>query len=216
MELLNLENVATVATTYPVRSLETFKGKDISADQYLVRKVERGTGIDSKGAIIPALTPEFAITALDNDTVMQGYIDWLQGVAADCCKAQISAGATLLAASDYSLEVIVANLQAKEIAEGRVSKEKIAAWFAASVAPALKSAFKSKLGSSLSDEKLGLIVASYKTAFVLLAKRELTLDAGVQGNLEKAVELLPAGAMRDYCAKKLETTKGKVEDMMAL
>lgn len=216
MESLQTLNLATVAATYPVKSLEALRKIELEDGQYMARKIEKGTGLDSKGAIIPALTPEFSIAALDSATVLQGYQAWLQGVAGECAKARIASGALLLADSDWSLEAIEAHLQAAEISEGRVSKEKIAAWFDSSVSAALKSAFKAKLGASISDDKLAAILASYKVAFVMLAKRDLALEVQVQKNLEKALDLLPASAMVAYCTGKVKASAARVEDMMAL
>lgn len=216
MENMQALNIATVIGSYPVRSLESLRKVELEDGQYMARKIEKGTGLDSKGAIIPALTPEFSIAALDSQVVLQGYQSWLQGIAGECAKARITAGATTLVDADWSLEAIEGYLQAQEISEGRVSKEKIATWFDAQVSQPLKSAFKAKLGASISDDRLAGILASYKAAFVLLAKRELALEEQVQKNLEKALELLPESAMSTYCKGKVAASKAKVADMLAL
>lgn len=216
IENMQALNIATVIGSYPVRSLESLRKVELEDGQYMARKIEKGTGLDSKGAIIPALTPEFSIAALDSATVLQGYQAWLQGIAGECAKARIAAGAQLLVDADWNLEAIESYLAEKEVSEGRVSKEKIAAWFDSQVCAVLKSAFKAKLGASISDDKLTAILASYKAAFVLLAKRELALEVQVQKNLEKALELVPTSAMVTYCQGKVKASAAKVEDMLAL
>jgi len=214
--LENLNTATALSSSYPVRSLESLKKITLEDGQFVMRKIEKGTGLDSKGAIVPALSPEFAIAALDSEIVLRGYQDWLQGIAQECGKARIAAGAPLLVDSDWSLQEIESVLEAREISDGRVSKEKIAAWFDSSVASVLRSAFKAKLGSGLDNDRCAAILASYKAAFVLLAKRELCLESQVQQNLTKALELLPASALSNYCAGKVKASAAKVEDMLAL
>ncbi len=210
-------NLATAFGSYAVAPLETLVKKELEQGQYLVRKIERGNGKKSTGAIVKALTPEFAIAALDSEIILRGYQEWLQELAGDCCKARIEAGATTLVESDYSLAEIEALLESKEVESGRVSKEKIAAWFATpSVSGTLAAAFREKLGASLTDQKLAQILASYNGVFQLLAKRELSLEESKRENLNKALALLPDSALKSYCTRKVAESGKKEADLFAL
>jgi hypothetical protein len=207
-------NVATAFSSYVVKALGEFKGVSLEEGQYLCRKIEKGTGLESKGVVLPATSAEDLILALDSAVVLDAAVAWYQEVIADVVKAKIAVGATTIVASDYNLEVVVDHLQAKEVSEGRVSKEKIAAWFDVSVASTLKVAFREKLGESLTDEKLSGILAAYKGVFQLLAKRDLVLDTTKKANLGKALDLLPPSVMKSYCEKKLAEESQNAADIM--
>lgn len=209
-------NTATAFGVFTVKPLSAFKGFEAETGQYLVRKIEKGTGLESKGVVIPAATPEQFITALDNDTILQAAAAWYQETVAEVVKAKIAAGASSVVESDYALSEVVAHLQAQEIKEGRVSKEKIAAWFDATVSSVLSRAFHEKLGASLTNDKMVQILTMYRAAFQMLAKRELVLDVQAKTNLEKAVSLLPESTMKEYCVKKLESAADKNAVLEAL
>ena len=219
---LELLNLATVVNSFPVQLLEKVAKVELESGQYLVRKIEKGTGLASKGAIIAALSQEQCVAYLETDSIFAGYQDWLQGIVAEVCKKRIAAGATTLVPEDYSLAALDSYLQEQAINAGRVSKEKIAAWFDAAAASPLKSAFKAKLGASISDAKIAEVVASYRNGFTLLAKKEVTLEESVSTNLKKALELVVAAqggaksAMVTYCQAKIEGSGAKVADMLAL
>lgn len=215
-EMLNL---ATVTDSFAVKPLAEFKSVELESNQYLVRKIEKGTGLDSKGVIITAIDAETVVKYLESDAVLSGAVDWLQSVIGEVCKKKIGEGARVITTGDYSLTETESYLQEKAISEGRVSKEKIAAWFNSAMFNVLKSAFKAKM-PELSEDKLLETIAAYKNAFGLLAKRELALEPQVQQNLTKALELAEkagkAGSMLQYCQAKIKGSAAKVADMLAL
>ena len=47
--------VSKVNGQFPVATLAEFKSYALQEGEYFVRKIEKGTGLDSKGVVIPAL-----------------------------------------------------------------------------------------------------------------------------------------------------------------
>jgi hypothetical protein len=196
---------------FAVQSLADFKNVELSTDQFLVRKIEKGTGKESKGVVIPKMPQEVFITALDNETIFNAAYDWFLSAVEDTCKARIATGATTIIPADYSLESVAEYLQAQAIREGRISKEKIEQWFNSSVLSVLQAAFKEKV-PGISDEKLTHTCNAYRDSFKLLAKRDVVLPANVRTNLEKAISLLPeSDQMVQYCKNKISAEVKELE-----
>jgi hypothetical protein len=196
--------VVEIGTSFQVKPLVDFKNMEVAEGQFLVRKIEKGTGKTSQGAVIEALSQEVAVSALDNETVFAGYYGWLQDQAETCCKIRIEAGAKFLIPADYSIEAIAEMLEAVSIKEGRISKERIASWFNAEIVGVLQAAFKAKLGDALTEEKMVAITNAYRDNFKNLAKRELYLNDTIKSNLNKALELVQVkGNLHKYCYDKV-------------
>lgn len=209
METIN--TATSMSNAYPVKNLSDFAKMELESNQYLVRKIEKGTGKESKGVIIPAVEGEDFILALDNEVVLQNAIAWYQEQIATCCKNRINAGASVIVPSDYNLAQVVEMLSEQEISEGRVSKEKIAVWFSNALESPLARAFKEKLGESASNDKILEIVGIYKESFKLLAKREFSLATDKRENMRKALELATDCSMKTYCLQKLQQEQKTVE-----
>jgi hypothetical protein len=193
-----------IGTSFQVKPLVEFKNLEVAEGKYLVRKIEKGTGKTSQGAVIDSLSQEVAVTALDNETIFAGYYSWLQEQAEQCCKNRIEAGAKFLIPADYSIDSIAEMLEAASIKEGRISKERIASWFNAEVSGVLQAAFKAKLGDALTEEKMVAITNAYRDNFKNLAKRELYLNETIKSNLNKALELVQVkGNLHKYCFDKV-------------
>jgi hypothetical protein len=208
-----MNEISAVNGIFPVQSLAAFKGKEVEDGFYMVRKIEKGTGLESKGVVIPKIEQEVIVASLENGAVFEAVCQWYQEQVGEVVKARISAGATSIIPSDYSLEQLVEYLQAEEVKQGRVSKEKIAAWFDANVSYTLTKAFTEKLGQ-VENEKMVAILNAYKVQFASLAKREVSLSDPVAANLSKALELLPESNMKEYCKAKIEAGKKQEIDLM--
>lgn len=202
--LINSTVEISIGTSFQVKPLADFKNIEIAEGKYLVRKIEKGTGKTSQGAVIDVLSQEAAVSALDNETVFGWYYSWLQDQAEECCKSRIEAGAKFLIPADYSVEAIAEMLEAANIKEGRISKERITAWFNAEVSGVLQAAFKAKLGDALTEEKMEAITNSYRDNFKNLSKRDLYLNDTIKSNLNKALELVQVkGSLHKYCYDKV-------------
>lgn len=213
--LSTLSAVSEVNSVYPVKKLEEFKGKDTPEGMYFVRKIEKGTGLDSKGVFIPTLDQTTIVQYLESGPVFEAVCNFVQSSIGEVVKARISAGTSSIIPSDYSLEKLVEYLSAEEVKQGRISKEKIATWFDSQVARVLKQAFTEKLGNVENDKMLEILKA-YKGNFVNLAKREYSANEQVKLNLGKALALLQESPMVDYCRTKLAASTQAESDLAAL
>ena len=216
-ESMQTLNTATaISKAFPVRKLEEVSKIELEEGQYLVRKIEKGTGKESKGVIIPAMGQESFLIALENDAVLQAACNWYQEQIGEVCKKLIAEGASTIVASDYAIETVVAYLQEQEVKEGRVSKEKIGVWFENSLTAKLCSALKAKYGESLSNEKVLEMKELYKAGFQTLAKRDLDMAQEKKANLLKLLEQAPDCGMKSYCEGKLKQAQEKTIEMLGL
>ena len=208
------QNQISAATgVYVVKSLSEFKGVELKSGEFLARKIEKGTGKESKGVVIPSATGEQFLLALENESILRGAINWFQSQVEECCKKRIEEGATSLVVNDFSTSAVAAMLDEKEITESRVSKETIGAWFSATVQPILYRAFHEKLGESLTNDKANELLKMYQDAFKCFAKREYSFSDNAYSNMEKALKMIPESNMKSFCEKKLiEMSPKKVDD----
>lgn len=209
-------NTATMIESYPVKKLEEFKGVSLEAGQFLARKIEKGTGKDSTGVIIPAVTQSQFVMALEDDSILGAAVEWYQSQVENAVKARIAVGATTIILEDMSISAVSAYLDQVAVSEGRVSKEKIAAWFDSTVAANLSAALVAKFGEAMTPEKLQQNLKSYRDVFSLLAKKEYSFNEKQVINLNKCLDLLPDSNMKNYCSKKIAEFAPKESDMSAL
>lgn len=127
METIN--TLTALNDSYLVRTLEEANKLELASDQYLVRKIERNTGLESKAVVIPATDAEHFTLALNSDVVLGAAVAWFQGQIAEVVKSKMTAGRGSIVAADFSLEEVEKYLAEQEVRDGRISKEKIGAWF---------------------------------------------------------------------------------------
>ena len=223
METIN--TATAISAAYPVRKLAEVSKVELEQGQYLCRIIRKnskdaaGNEIvnESMGVIIPAITEEEAIAALDRQEILEGYFAWLQECKANVIKELvIEGGVRSIVASDYNDDAVIAWLAAQEVKEGRVSKEKIGVWFENSLAAKLCYALKAKYGESLSNEKVLEMKELYKAGFQMLAKKEIDMAEDKKANLLKLLEQAPDCGMKAYCKGKLEDAKQKTVELLGL
>jgi hypothetical protein len=214
-----INTLTSISAAFPVKLLAEFKSVELEQGQYLVRKIEKGTGKESKGVVIPEATGEEFLIALENEQILSGAIRWYQETRAEVCKTLIAAGASSIVAGDYADSEIVSYLQAQEVTEGRISKERLASWFDANLSPVLFRAVGEKFPELDSDKKTE-VVGAYRGIMVQLAKKDLSLAEDVIAKMKKAFSLLPetlsANPIVRYCEEKLAGATPKVADMLGL
>ena len=226
MESIVTTNTATtISSAYPVRKLAEVSKIELEQGQYLCRiirknsKDEAGNEIvnESMGVIVPAITEEEAIRALDNQGILEGYFAWYQEQRDAVIKARvIEDGYKSIVAEDYSDAAIVEMLEKQAASEGRISKEKIGVWFENALAEKLCYALKAKYGESLSNEKVLEMKALYKAGFMMLAKKDLEMAQEKKTNLEKVLEMATDCTMKKYCQVKLAGAVQKTVEMLGL
>lgn len=205
----------TTFNSFVVKSLSQFKNVELADGEFLARKIEKGTGKESKGVIIPSLTQEQVIEMMDNDIILNEIVSHLQSVQEECCKKRMD-GNDLVYVSDFSLEAMVEHLQEQNIKEGRISKERIIQWFSTQVSPKIH-ARMNELYPELSNDKMVETLKLYQNQFQHLAKREYYFAPEVSTKIQNALNLIDDSSMKEWAAKKLtEMSKNAKEDMMAL
>lgn len=213
----NTLNTATLFASYAVKPLAEVSKIELEEGQYLVRKIERKTDKDSTGVVIPASGKEALIVALDHNVILEAAAEWYQGVIGEVVKAKIDSGATVIVESDYSLENVVEYLQAQEVKEGRISKERLASWFDQNASAKLRRALVEKFPTA-SEDKIAEAVGVYKVTTQALAKKELSLTEEVIGKMKSMFSMLALDGNNvvQYCLRKLEESKPKTADMLGL
>jgi len=208
METSALNTLTSLNSTYAVRTLEEANKLELSADQYLVRKIERNTGLESKAVVIPAADAEQFTLALNSDVVLGAAVAWFQGCIGEVVKSKMTAGKHSIVAADFSMEEIEKYLAEQEVREGRISKEKIGAWFDSTLVAGLNAAFAERLGTQYTEAVQKDVIESYRKQFQKLSGKELLLETEVKGSLLKACTIAPEGsAIRSYCEGKIKEAK---------
>ena len=204
----NFNTLTSLNSTYAVRTLEEANKLELSADQYLVRKIERNTGLDSKAVVIPATDAESFTLALNSDVVLGAAVAWFQQCIGEVVKSKMTAGKHSIVAADFSMEEIEKYLAEQEVREGRISKEKIGAWFDSTLVAGLNQAFQARLGTQYTESVQKDVIESYRKQFQKLSGKELLLETEVKGSLLKACSIAPEGsAVRAYCEGKIKEAK---------
>ena len=198
----------TETASYVVGTLATLSKQELSATEYLVRKIERNTGVESKGVVIPAVTGEGFIVALENDSVLAAAVAWYQEQIAEVVKARMTAGRAVIHDVDFELAEVAKYLSEQEVKQGRISKGKIEAWFDSALVSGINAAFVEKLGTQYTDTMRSAVNVEYKKWFGKLTTTDLTMEADTKGSLLKACSFAPAdSAIRQYCETKIKEAK---------
>lgn len=199
--------------TFVVKTLAAFKNEKIEEDQFLCRKIEKGTGLESKGVVIPKLQNEVAMGLLLQSKVLeQAVTEYLQSVQEECIKVRIAAGKESICIADFNLAAMESYLQEREVSEGRINKERISAWFKAEAQESIYRAFKEKLGDALDNDRANTLLKMYHDAFTCFTKKDYSFSEVAYKNVEKALEVIPDSPIKAFCAKKLPEMKQKSAD----
>lgn len=210
-------SLATVSNSFPVRKLSEFKDVKLEEGEFLVRKIEKDSGKESTGAIIPLVSQEEFTLALENDVILGAAYEWYLKQVENTCKARIQNGATMLVPDDFSIPAVAANIQLAEVREGRITKAMILAWFNSVMGEKLHRAFREKLGDAISNEKMVETLKQYRDAFVNLGKQKHYIEPQVCANLNKALELVQDNPLVMELKKRIvEYGKEVTPDMMGL
>ena len=206
----NASAVSFELGVYEVKALKDLAKVELGTNEYLARKIEKGTGKESKGAIIKKLGADECLEFLGNSTIAESFIEWANGLREQKVKELISCedGRTKIEEYELSLYSIATMLEAQEIKEGRVTKDKILAWFDNELARKLKEAITAKFGAVDNDKMLG-ILKNNRAAMATLAKRENSLSDNVVDSLKKLVAMSENAAMVEFANKKLEESRPK-------
>lgn len=194
--------------SFVVRPLSAFKQVLVNGNEYLCRKIEKGEGAESKGALISKLSrEEDFFNYLEMPAIQEAAYNWLLGQVEELVKEQIGQGKEVIYKESLSAENLNTYLQDKaekeSLAAGRISKEKITSWYREEVAPTLIKAFEAKLGAPIEASKAQKLIEMYDKVFSKFSARKAYLPKAAYGTCEKVLEIVKDSAIKKYCLTKL-------------
>ena len=200
----------SISVQYLVKSLESFAKVEIDSGFILVRKIEKAKGMVSKGVIVPDVDCETAVLALENDAILQGFVEWYRGRMVECAKNGIALGRDHISAAQFGMAAI-ANLCESEMFErSDITAEQIGKWFDGNLATELANAFRLKVGAD-KEEKIATIVAGYRKVICSLSSAKTTLDDATTASIKKAIGLIQYSAWTGWIEKRITKREEKVD-----
>lgn len=203
-------NTNNVSGMYLVKNLDAFAKVEIDPGFLLVRKIEKVKGMVSKGCIVPDVDCETAVLALENDAILQGFVEWYRGRMVECVKNGIATGREYVAAAQFGMAAIDALCTAEMFDRSDITADQLGKWFDTTLATELSNAFRLKVGPDR-EEKIAQIVAGYRKVVCSLASAKTTLDDATSESIKKAVGLVPYSAWIGWITKRLTKREEKVD-----
>lgn len=202
-------NTANVSGMYLVKSLDAFAKVEIDPGFLLVRKIEKAKGMVSKGCIVPDVDCETAVLALEQDSILQGFVEWYRGRMVECVKNGIATGRDHIAAHQFGMAAIDALCTAEMFERSDITADQLGKWFDSALSVELSNAFRLKVGSD-KDEKIAQIISGYRKVVCGLASTKTTLDDPTTQSIKKAISLIPYSAWIGWIEKRLTKREEKV------
>ena len=212
-------NTNSVSGMYLVKNLDAFAKVEIDPGFILVRKIEKVRGMVSKGCIVPDVTVEDAVLALENDSILQGFTEWYRGRMMECVKNGIAAGSVKsgiaigtfqIAAHQFGMAAISDLCTAEMFEKSDITADQLGKWFDTTLATELSNAFRLKVGSD-KDEKIAQIISGYRKVICSLASAKTILDDATTQSVKKAISLIPYSAWIGWIEKRLTKREEKVD-----
>lgn len=203
-------NTNNVSGMYLVKPLDSFTKVEIDPGFILVRKIEKVKGMVSKGCIVPDVTVEDAVLALENDAILQGFTEWYRGRMVECVKNSVTLGAFQIAAHQFGMAAIDALCTTEMFEKSDITADQLGKWFDSVLSVELSNAFRLKVGPDR-EEKISQIVAGYRKVVCSLASPKTTLDDATTTSVKKAVALVPYSAWTSWIEKRLTKREEKVD-----
>lgn len=212
METLNTTNTNqnNVSGLYLVKNLDAFAKVEIDPGFLLVRKIEKAKGMVSKGCIVPDVDCETAVLALENDAILQGFVEWYRGRMVECAKNGIALGRDRISAAQFGMAAINDLCESEMFDRSDITADQLGKWFDSTLATELSNAFRLKVGSD-KDEKIAQIVAGYRKVICSLSSAKTTLDDATTASIKKAVGLIRYSAWTGWIEKRLTKREEKVD-----
>lgn len=204
------QNTNSVSGQYLVKPLESFAKVEIDPGFMLVRKIEKAKGAVSKGVIVPDVTVEDAVLGLENDAILQGFVEWYRGRMVECAKSAMATARFHISAAQFGMAAINDLCESEMFEKSDITSEQIGKWFDGNLATELSNAFRLKVGSD-KEEKIASIVSGYRKVMCSLASAKTTLDDATTASIKKAVGLVPYSAWIGWIEKRLVKREEKVD-----
>jgi len=193
---------------------EASEGFRLSRHVAKMNKQKQYVGLaESKAVFVPVVTFDSIEYSPAIATAMQ---DALDSCFDRMIRSRLETGATIIYDADLAIERLEEFLAAQPEGLGKLSGDKIKAWFTESLAENLSAVITEKLGESATDEKLQQTLNSYRDIFARLAEKSPAFEPKVHENLQKAIALANESPMTEKLAAKLLASAQKSVDLMAL
>lgn len=218
-------NATETTLGYTAKALATIAKVDIPASYRLARIIRKASakdsnGMESQGCHVP--TYSWNADHMSNDIIRAYMEQCIMDVQDKCIRKVTDGGRNIITDSDISMDALAIFLEETDENIGRISKDRIAAWFDASLADTLMLAFAERLGVSdnaTPDQvrKLEQVCRGYKDVFAGLAAKAPSVEPKVGASLLKAVDMIPADAFSLRVRGIIERAMAQPEvDLLAL
>lgn len=204
------QNINSISGQYLVKPLDSFAKVEIDPGFILVRKLEKQKGAVSKGVIVPDVDCETAVLALENDAILQGFVEWYRGRMVECAKNGIALGRDHISAAQFGMAAINDLCESEMFEKSDITAEQVGKWFDSVLSVELGNAFRLKVGSD-KEEKIASIVSGYRKVVCSLASAKTTLDDATTQSIKKAIGLVPYSAWIGWIEKRLVKREEKVD-----
>lgn len=209
-------------SAFPVLAGEVVKQRDAETGaRFVTLKAHNESGRKAKAVEIPLLLTAKIVERASNSPqfaeVVAGLVSDYQ---ARMVQKQLAGNISTVYASSISLDALIVAYEAEQLVEGRISKDKIGAWFDAALADILTVKFADKLGISNSPseqetKKLGQVISAYRDNFARLAARDVSLTAPQKQNLSAALVLAADDSMKQRLVS-IVTEAADPEELLGL
>ena len=195
------ESIMTIlsVSTYPVLAGAVAKNRDADVNaRFVTLKASEAVNRPAKCVEIPMLNLDAMKVAINtNGKVLAMAVGLFEDYQSKMIQLEIAKGKETIYASNISLDSMVLNFESDVSSGGRISKDKIIAWFDIALADSLTVAFANKLGignapTDQESKKLAMIIDAYKANFGKLAGRDVSISPDDKVKLESAIALANA------------------------
>lgn len=187
---------------YTAVALATIAKQAIPADMRLARIIRKSSakdanGLESQGVHIPA---EVDLAYCLQDSTLNAYlVQCVQDVQDKMIRRVTDNGRNIITDSDIAMDVVAQYLEETDENIGRISKDKINAWFTSEMQDTLLVAFADKLGvgdtpTADEEKKLAQACKGYQDVFATLAAKNPVIDPKIGQRLLTALDMIPATA----------------------
>ena len=186
-------------SAYPVLAGAVAKNRDADVNaRFVTLKASEAVNRPAKCVEVPMLNLDAMKVAINtNGKVLAMAVGLFEDYQSKMIQLDIAKGKETIYASNISLDAMILNFESDVSTGGRISKDKIIAWFDSALADSLTVAFANKLGignapTEPETKKLAMIIDAYKANFSKLAGREVSISPDDKVKLESAIALANA------------------------
>ncbi len=210
--------MAILSDNHPVVSRDILdKREPEKGARFVTLKANKDVGRAAKGVEVPALDVAAVIVRINEEPQLQSMVTGLlENFQTKLIQASIANGVSTIYQHDISIDALLVAFELEGLSEGRISKDKIAAWFDTSISEALTVKLADKLGISNTPTeqetaKLASLLDVYRGNFGKLAAREVMLEDSDKSKLQAVLAFADDGAMKQKLDSIIKEAKNPTE-----